>query len=106
MKCVTGLLLTLLLGTALAADVTIDADGDPNATSYRIYKRAVVDPAWIDFIDVPAFPAIYPNVSDSGITMFKACSINAVAVEFCRDEAGAWYDADSIPLTMQGVRIP
>ncbi len=106
MKCVTGLLLTLLFGTALAADVTIDADGDPNATSYRIYKRAVVDTAWLDSIDVPSFPAIYPNVSDSGITMFKACSLNAVAVEFCRDEAGAWYDADSVPLTMQGVRIP
>jgi len=106
MKCVTGLLLVLLFGTASAADVTIDADGDPNATSYRIYKRAVTDAAWLDSIDVPAFPAIYPNVSDSGITMFKACSLNAVAVEFCRDEAGAWYDADSVPLTMQGVRIP
>jgi len=106
MKYVASVLLTLLIGTAWAADVTIDADGDPNATSYRIYKRAVVDPAWVDFIDVPAFPAIYPNVSDSGITMFKACSLNAVTVEFCRDEAGAWYDADSVPLTMQGVRIP
>ncbi len=106
MKYVTGVLILLLSSVALAADVTIDADGDPNATNYRIYKRAVADPAWVDFIDVPSFPAVYPNVSDAGITMFKACSLNSVGIEYCRDEAGAWYDADSVPLSMEGVRIP
>lgn len=105
-KVCIGLLGIALVSTGWAADVTVDADGDPNAVSYRVYKKKLNDPTYVDFIDIPSFPAIYPNVDNAGTTMFKACSLNATGKEYCRDEAGAWYDADSAPLTMQGVRIP
>ncbi len=101
------LILLLALSTPLAAiDLPVDANGDPNAVGYRMYSRAEGNPVWGNPVEVPSFPAVYPNIPDVGVTLIKACSLNAAGVEWCRDDAGVFYDADSRPLSMNRVSIP
>jgi len=100
------LILLLLSSSAWAVDVPVDANGDPNAASYMLYSRAEGNPVWGNPVSVPSFPAVYPGIPDVGVTLIKACSVNAAGTEWCRDDAGVFYDADSRPLTMNRVSIP
>lgn len=100
------LLCAFFSGSCVAADVTVDANGDPNAVGYRMYSRAEGNPVWGNPVDVSSFPAVYPAIPDTGVTLIKACSLNGVGDEYCRDEAGVFYDADRRPLTMRSVSIP
>ena len=101
----------LFLGAhgAVAADITLTWDTDPNATGYRVYQSTDLGANWTLAADAPSLPITVSGLPDSGLVLLSTENYNAQGVAE-RVDVGFYYNGDwataALPSPPQNMETP